>query len=287
MQSYTTLIEPEALAALLRQAPGQVLVCDCSFNLADHEAGANAYAAGHIPGAAYLHLETVLSGPKSGSNGRHPLPAPGALAAEMAALGTTAATQIVAYDAGDSMFAARLWWLMRWLGHAKVAVLNGGLAAWRQAGLPLESAPPPARPQGDFVAASPLVKTFDYAALRAGLGMPGRMIVDARAPDRFRGENETLDAQGGHIPGARNRFFKDNLEADGRFKPTERLRAEFSAVLDGMAPEAVVNQCGSGVTACHNLLAMEIAGLSGAALYPGSWSEWSAQPDAQIATGAA
>jgi thiosulfate/3-mercaptopyruvate sulfurtransferase len=202
-------------------------------------------------------------------------------AAFMASIGASANSQIVAYDAGNAMFAARLWWLMRWLGHENAAVLDGGLAAWREAGHPLETTPPPARP-GSFKAQAPLAATVDYAGLRHA---PNRLVIDARAPDRFRGENETLDPAGGHIPGAKNHFFKDNLAPDGRFKPPAALRAAYTDILAGRPAAEVVQSCGSGVTACHNLLAMEIAGLPGAALYPGSWSEWSAQPDTVIERG--
>jgi thiosulfate/3-mercaptopyruvate sulfurtransferase len=222
-----------------------------------------------------------MSGPKTGRNGRHPLPNRDDLAAYMGAIGASAESQIVAYDAGNAMFAARLWWLMRWLGHENIAVLDGGLAAWRDTGHPLETNPPPVR-QGSFKAKAPLVSTMDYAALRHAAG---RLVIDARAPDRFRGENETLDATGGHIPGARNRFFKDNLTLDGRFKTQAALRAAYTEILAGRPVDEVVLSCGSGVTACHNLLAMEIAGLQGAALYPGSWSEWSVQPDTLIEKG--
>ena len=284
MTVYATLIQPAELARLLREKPEAVVVCDCSFDLADHGAGRRAYEAGHVPGAAYLHLEEVLSGAKTGRNGRHPLPDRDALAAHMAALGVSDATQVVAIDAADGMYAARLWFLMRWLGHAAVAVLDGGLAAWRAAGQAIDVAPPRARPGGDLVARPSLVRTVDYDAVAAGAS-GDRLILDARAPDRFRGENETLDPIGGHIPGARNRFFRDNLTRDGRFKAPDVLRAEFAAVLRGRPANETVAQCGSGVTACHNLLAMEVAGLHGAALYPGSWSEWVAQPGAPVARG--
>ncbi len=287
MTDYETLIQPEALAHLLRDEPDAVVLCDCSFDLADHGAGRRAYEAGHIDGAVYMPLEDVLSGAKTGRNGRHPLPDREALAAHMATLGVSGTTQVVAYDAADGMYAARLWFLMRWLGHAAVAVLDGGLAGWRAAGRPVEASPPRARPRGDLVARSSLVPTVDYDAVKAVGASGERLIVDARAPDRFRGENETLDPIGGHIPGARNRFFRDNLTRNGRFKAPEVLRAEFTALFGDRPATETVAQCGSGVTACHNLLAMEVAGLHGAALYPGSWSEWSAQPGAPVARGEA
>ena len=286
MREFATLVQPEELAGLLRDAPEALVLCDCSFDLADHGAGQRAYEAGHIAGAVYLPLEDVLSGVKTGRNGRHPLPEREALAAHMAALGVSQATQVVAYDAANGMFAARLWFLMRWLGHAAVAVLDGGLAGWRAAGQGVETLVPRPRLRGDCVVRPSLVPTMDYDAARAASEAAEHLIVDARAPDRFRGENETLDPVGGHIPGARNRFFRDNLEGN-RFKAPDVLRAEFAALLGDLPPTAVIAQCGSGVTACHNLLAMEVAGLHGAALYPGSWSEWSAQPNAPIARGAA
>jgi thiosulfate/3-mercaptopyruvate sulfurtransferase len=281
MTPYTTLIQPDELAALLAAEPAGVVIGDCRSDLANHAAGLAAYQEGHIPGAAHMDLETVLSGPKTGLNGRHPLPARAALAGFLAACGADDDSQIVAYDAGDSMFAARLWWLVRWLGHKRVAVLDGGLAAWTRAGHAIEATPPAARAAGHFTARPALTATVDYPTLRAE---PGRLVLDARAPDRFRGENETLDRAAGHIPGARNHFFRTNLAPDGRFKPAAVLRADYLAALQGQAPEAAVVSCGSGVTACHNLLAMRIAGLGEAVLYPGSWSEWSAQPDAPVAT---
>ena len=193
---------------------------------------------------------------------------------------------IVVYDQAGGMYAARAWWMLRWLGHAAVQVLDGGIAAWQAAGGALDSGPAaPRAAQPGFALRESLEATLDHASLRAGLGTPGRLIVDARAPDRFRGENETLDPVGGHIPGAVNRLFRLNLAADGRFKPADTLRSEWLALMAGHAPEALVMQCGSGVTACHNLLALHLAGLAGARLYPGSWSEWCAQPGAPIATG--
>ncbi|WP_316150907.1 sulfurtransferase [Cupriavidus sp. BIC8F] len=281
------LISVTALQSLLA-TPGGCVVIDCSFDLADPAAGREAYRTGHLPGAFYLHLDNELSGPKTGSNGRHPLPDADGLAARLQALGVDDDTPVVAYDAQGGMFAARLWWLLRWLGHDAVAVLDGCKDAWVKAGLPLEhdAAQEPEFP-GKFQRRKSLVPTVDAAALVDNLERASLLVVDARAPDRFRGENETLDPVGGHIPGAANRFFKDNLGTDGRFKPAETLRAEFGAVLGARAPAQAVMQCGSGVTACHNLLALEAAGLGGAALYPGSWSEWCADPARPVATGAA
>jgi thiosulfate/3-mercaptopyruvate sulfurtransferase len=267
---YTTLISAANLAERLTAAPGSVFVIDCRFDLADTEAGEKAYAAAHLPGAQYLHLDRDLSSPKT--------------AAMLAARGLKQGQQVVAYDAQGGMYAARAWWLLRWLGHDAVALLDGGLQAWQAAGHPLTQEVAPHSP-GNFKAGAPLAVTFDVQAVERNLSTHERVVIDARAADRYRGENETLDRVGGHIPGALNRFFKDNLTADGRFKPAHSLREEFQALLPGIAPDHVVLQCGSGVTACVNALAMEVAGLHGAALYAGSWSEWTSNPGRPVATG--
>lgn len=283
--TYDTLISANQLASALLDANAPT-VLDCSFDLADLAAGQYAYAVGHVPGAAYVHLESTLSGYKSGRNGRHPLPTPQAFAMSMAALGVSNNTPVVAYDNAGGMYAARAWWMLRWVGHSEVAVLDGGLAAWKAAGHPLSSEASASRPRGDFAVRPSLVQTVDYETVKRNLDTQERLLLDARAPDRFRGENEAIDLVGGHIPGARNRLFRDNLAADGLFKNATRLRQEFDAITSSRPAAALIAQCGSGVTACHNLLAMEVAGLRGAALYPGSWSEWCTQPDAPIATGA-
>ncbi|KVN90973.1 3-mercaptopyruvate sulfurtransferase [Burkholderia ubonensis] len=281
---YTTLISAANLAERLAAAPASVALFDCRFDLADTGAGETAYAAGHIPGAQYLHLDRDLSGRKTGTNGRHPLPTRDALVATLVDRGLKQGQQVVAYDAQGGSYAARLWWLLRWLGHDSVAVLDGGLQAWQAAGQPLTTETQhPSR--GDFRAQAPLESTVDAQAVLANLTSHARVVIDARAADRYRGENETIDPVGGHIPGARNRFFRDNLAADGRFKTGHELRETFSALLAGTEPNLAILQCGSGVTACHNALAMEIAGLHGASLYPGSWSEWCADPSRPIATG--
>jgi thiosulfate/3-mercaptopyruvate sulfurtransferase len=283
---YTTLISAANLAERLAAAPGSVLVFDCRFDLAAPEAGAAAYAAGHVPGAHYLHLDRDLSGAATGKNGRHPLPDRAALVAKLAGFGLNEGQQVVAYDAAGGVYAARLWWLLRWLGHDSAALLDGGLAAWEAAGRPLETAVPP-RSAGNFKAGKPLAVTVDVQAVERNLTTRDHVVIDARAADRYRGENETIDPVGGHIPGALNRFFKDNLTDDGRFRTAHELRDAFGALLGKTPPDRVVLQCGSGVTACHNALAMEIAGLHGAALYGGSWSEWCADPSRPVATGAA
>ncbi|MFX1737750.1 sulfurtransferase [Paraburkholderia sp. A1RI_3L] len=281
---YTTLISAANLKERLDAAPGSVLIFDCRFDLADPASGEAAYAAGHLPGARYLHLDRDLSGSKSGSNGRHPLPDRAKLVDTLAAHGLNEGQQVVAYDAQGGAFAARLWWLLRWLGHDSVALLDGGLQAWQAAGLALTSDAPPAS-RGTFKASAPLQSTVDAQALLRNLTQREQLVIDARSPDRYRGENETIDPVGGHIPGALNRFFKDNLGADGRFKSAHALREDFAALLAGTAPDHVVLQCGSGVTACHNALAMEVAGLHGATLYPGSWSEWCTDASRPVATG--
>jgi thiosulfate/3-mercaptopyruvate sulfurtransferase len=284
---FDTLISAPNLSRLLSRQAAPVLV-DCRFDLMDPQAGQRAYRQAHIPGAHYLHLEDDLSGAVTGHNGRHPLPERDAFAARMAALGVDDDTQIVAYDGAGGMYAARLWWLMRWIGHRDVAVLDGGLDAWTAAGGPMTDAPTPApaRP-GHLRVREALVRTVSHQDVRDNLATRERLVVDARAPDRFRGENETIDRVGGHIPNARNRFFRDNLTALGYFRTPDDLRAAYATLLDGYRPDQTISQCGSGVTACHNLLAMEIAGLPGAALYPGSWSEWCVQRGAPIATGTA
>ncbi|VXB80967.1 putative 3-mercaptopyruvate sulfurtransferase [Burkholderia sp. 8Y] len=282
---YTTLISAANLAERLADAPGSVLVFDCRFDLAAPEAGETAYAAGHIPGAHYLHLDRDLSGAKTGTNGRHPLPERAALVARLASFGLNEGQQVVAYDAQGGMYAARLWWLLRWLGHDSVALLDGGLQAWETAGKPLDTAVPPTT-QGTFKAGQPLQVTVDARAIERSIGTRDHLLIDARAADRYRGENETIDPVGGHIPGALNHFFKNNLTQEGRFKTAHELREAFGSLIGETPTDRVVLQCGSGVTACHNALAMEIAGLHGAALYPGSWSEWSADPGRPVATGA-
>ena len=273
---YRTLIDADALAGLL--AHGDVALFDCRFDLADPDAGARLFAQEHIPGAAHLDLERDLSAPPSAEGGRHPLPERGAFAERLRALGVRAGDQVVVYDDAGGAQAARAWWMLRWLGHEAVALLDGGLGAWRAQEYALEEGSARGRPAGDIVAGKPLAGTIDTARILASLGSGELLVIDARTAARFAGEPHPLDARSGHIPGARNRFYGDNLAADGRFKPADALRAEFAAVLQDTPPEHAALQCGSGVTACHDLLAMEIAGLPGALLYPGSWSAWTADP---------
>ena len=257
-------------------------VFDCRHDLKNTGYGRQAYARGHIPGALFLHLDDDLSGVKTGSNGRHPLPEVAAFARRMSDCGVGDDVQVVAYDNEGGIFASRLWWMLRWLGHERVAVLDGGLAGWKRGKRVLEEAAPVVAPR-EFVA-RPRDLSVSTAQVLADLNAPSMLILDARSPERFRGENETLDPVGGHIPGAVNRFYFDNLDDAGcYFKPAGELRAEFDAILGGRPASAVVQQCGSGVTACHNLLAMELAGLPGSRLYPGSWSEWCADPSRPVA----
>ncbi len=276
----TTLISAHELNSL-----HDAFIIDCSFDLADATASEAAYAQGHLPGAAYLHLDRDLSGEKQGtppSNGRHPLPNARKLIDHLASIGIKSHQQIVAYDRTSGMYAARLWWLLRWLGHAEVAVLDGGLQAWQAAGFALSTEVPRYTP-GNFEAAASLESFVQKADALANVQTRKKLVIDARAPERFRGEQETIDPVAGHIPGAVNRFFKDNLQADGRFKTAAQLREEFASLIAKAGSDLhnydesdVIAQCGSGVTACHHLLAMRHAGLAGAQLYPGSWSEWCA-----------
>ncbi|MES2717287.1 MAG: sulfurtransferase [Pseudomonadota bacterium] len=279
------LISAPALRAAMASGE-RLLVCDCRFDLADTGRGEADHLAGHIPGAVYLHLDRDLSAAKDGRNGRHPLPERAGFARRLGALGCADGLRVVAYDSSGGMYAARLWWMLRWLGHEQVQVLDGGMVAWDAAGGALQAGPVAPRTPATLTLRPPLVPLLDFDALLAGLGRPDRLVVDARAPDRFRGENETLDPVGGHIPGAANRFFRDNLAPDGCFKPAEQLRQEWQALLGTRQSAELVQQCGSGVTACHNLLALAVAGLDGSALYAGSWSEWCSRDNAPVALGA-
>jgi thiosulfate/3-mercaptopyruvate sulfurtransferase len=283
---YTTLIEAAALAAHVNDSSW--IVVDCRHDLMNHAAGREAYAAGHIPGAVFADVETELSGARHDAGGafrgRHPLPDKDAFIEQLRAWGVNDSSQVVAYDAHGGMFAARLWWMLRWVGHEAAAVLDGGLPAWQAIGQPVTGDASAPRARGNVTLRDSLVSTVDAGQVLQNIEHGGRTVVDARAPDRFRGENETIDPVGGHIPGAKNRFFKDNLQADGRFKAAPQLKSELGVAVSD--PATAIMQCGSGVTACHNLLALEVAGMPGAALYPGSWSEWCADPQRAVATGA-
>jgi len=279
------LVSVAELAAHIAEPTWRIF--DCRHDLRQVDYGMEAYAKGHLPGAQFLHLDRDLSGKTTGRNGRHPLPDPQAFAAKMSACGVDADTQVVAYDNEGGVFAARLWWLLRWLGHRRVAVLDGGLAAWNSAQLPLEQSMPVVHAK-QFVMQPGTTDQVPVDAdfVLAHLGTQDMLLLDARNAARFRGENETLDPVGGHIPGAINRFYAKNLaDGSGLFKSAGDLRREFDELLAVREPRNVVQQCGSGVTACHNLLAMEVAGLSGSRLYPGSWSEWCSDPARPVAKG--
>lgn len=283
--NWTTLVSPRDLADAL--GARSLRVVDARFVLAgaDPDAGERAWRQSHVPGAGYVHLDRDLSDlRKPASEGRHPLPEAAAFRAVVERLGISPTDQVVVYDAGDgAMAAARFWWLLKLLGHRRVAVLDGGFAAWTALGLPVTAeVEQPARSDypGDFDRGM----IADTSEVERRLPAGDAVLLDARAAERFRGEVEPLDRAAGHVPGARNRPFSQNL-SEGRFRAPEALRAEFLALLDGAAPERVLLSCGSGVTACHNLLAMEHAGLHGARIYAPSWSGWASDPSRPVATG--
>lgn len=281
--SYTTLIDAATLHAHLTD-PNWVVV-DCRFNMAATEAGRQAYRDSHIPGARYAHLDEDLSSPITPATGRHPLPDPVLLARKLGDWGIGNDTQVVAYDdTGGMLAAARLWWLSRWLGHTACAVLDGGLPAWQRAGLPLTAALPTV--QATLFKAR-LDDRLWLSAAQVLARSPEELLLDARGAARYQGEMEPIDPVAGHIPGAVNLPTEGNLTPDGYFLPEAELRARFTAVLGERSPANLVHTCGSGITACHNLLAMEAVGLSGSRLYAGSWSEWIRDPSRPIATGAA
>ena len=279
--AFTTLISADELAAIIDRC----VVVDCRHDLMDPQAGIDGYNAAHIPNALFLSQDHDLAGNKTGKNGRHPLPDRDALAARLRAIGLSTGQQLVVYDAQGGMYGGRLWWLARWLGHAPVAVLDGGIGAWQRANFPVTTQITKLAP-GNFSAAAPLLGSVSAQQLIDDLSVHRYQVIDARAGERYRGEVEPMDRVAGHIPGALNRPFAMNLRADGLFKPAPVLRAEFETLLAGRPADKVVQQCGSGVTACHNLLAMEHAGLGTSLLYPGSWSEWSSDEARPVATGA-
>ena len=282
MSGWTTLVQPETLSIALGRS--DLAVVDCRFSLANPGAGESAYLLGHIPGAVYAQLDRDLSDHAKHGEGRHPWPEAATFTAKLGRWGITPQHQVVVYDDGDGAIAARLWFLLRALGHQKVAVLDGGWSRWTALGLKVDSsvpAPSSQRYQGSF----DRDRLLDADQVKSRLAQ-GDLLVDARAADRFRGENEMIDRVGGHVPGARNRPYADNL-VEGRMRPPVELAAEFRALTHGYAPEDVIMMCGSGVTACHHLLAMERAGLPGAKLFTGSWSGWISDPSRPIATGPA
>jgi len=281
---FTTLMDAETLRTV--PASTDLLIVDCRFDLADPSAGERAYAQGHVPGALYAHLDRDLSGPVTPATGRHPLPDPVAFAEILSGWGIAPATQVVAYDASGGMIAARLWWMLRWLGHGRVAVLDGGLAAWRAAGGTLDRSTA-RRSRTRFVAEPRTGAAVSTAELAELLDAGGCVLVDARSAERFEGHNEPIDPVAGHVPGSVNFACQANLSADGRFLGRDALRAAWSGLLCGRPSGRMVSMCGSGVTACHNLLALEHAGLGEGRLYPGSWSEWIRDPSRPVAKGPA
>lgn len=275
------LIDPTAAATAIAAGARAV---DCRFDLGDPGAGQLRYLEGHLPGAVYAHLDRHLSDLSKTGRGRHPLPDAADFARHLSRWGIASDTLVIAYDQTQSAFASRLWWMLRAAGHREVVVLDGGFDAWCHAGLPVEAEPALPAPVQRQVTFDPalVAGADDVERLRQDAA---RLLLDARPGPRFRGEIEPLDPVAGHVPGAVNRPLADNLETDGRFKSSAALQAEFASLLGARDPSAVVSMCGSGVTACHNLLALAAAGLDGARLYPGSWSEWCARPGAAIATG--
>lgn len=268
---FTTLVPTRELARRLDDPNWRVF--DCRHDLGNPGLGAQQYAKVHIPGALFAHLDHDLSAPRNGTNGRHPLPDPARFAAWLGERGVRPADQIVAYDANNGTMASRFWWMLRWLGHEAVAVLDGGFAKWAE-----ESGPVTTEvrsfPACRYEFALRADMAVDVSFLEDRFASPDIRLVDARAPARFRGEQEPIDPVAGRIPGSTNRFCAENLTAEGQFKSAELLRREFGALLGDRAPEEIVHYCGSGVAACHNKLAMEVAGFTGSRVYAGSWSEW-------------
>jgi thiosulfate/3-mercaptopyruvate sulfurtransferase len=296
--STTTLITPRQLAARIEER--DLAVIDCRFDLARPQWGREAYASERIPHAQYAHLDHDLSGKVGPTTGRHPLPVLDEISARLGQWGIDHQVQVIAYDQGPGAYAARLWWLLRWLGHTRVAVLDGGMAAWQEEKLPLDTTPPvdtgadpraqaPRERQARRFEPRPdpemVVTTAELEEIVGGgqLATADLVLIDARSADRFAGRNETIDPVAGHIPGARNHPFTDDVDAAGRFLDRGTLRERFAKTLEGVPPDAAICMCGSGVTACHNLLAMEVAGLKGARLYAGSWSEWIRDPKHPVA----
>jgi thiosulfate/3-mercaptopyruvate sulfurtransferase len=294
---YTTLVSVEELKAL--QAGGaRLMVFDCSFDLMNPAAGEEQYRKAHIPGAVYAHLDNALSDkgtvdpdgthhphPDAASGGRHPLPGREKFAMWLSSVGFANDMQAVVYDRNGNNYCGRLWWMLKWMGHEAVAVLDGGLQAWQAAGGAVTDREEPSHFQSNFEIGQPLRSLATSDMVMAGLGSKKQTVIDARATPRYKGEVEPMDPVAGHIPGALNRPFSQNLGPDGRFKPAAQLKAEFEQLLGGRDPQTVVHHCGSGVSALPNVLAMEIAGLGRTALYAGSWSEWCRDPSRPVEKG--
>lgn len=287
MTKYTTLITAEQLARL-RDSGTPHMVFDCTFDLMNPWSGEEQYRKAHIPGAVYANLDTALSDKSGGdtpSGGRHPLPQRSDFAVWLSSVGFSNEMQAVVYDRNGANYCGRLWWMLKWAGHDAVAVLDGGLQAWQAAGGEVTDREETSRFQSHFALGEERARLSTVKDVEAGLGKPGQTVIDARAAPRFRGEVEPLDPVAGHIPGALNRPFQENIGPDGRFKPAAQLRQEFEALLAGRDPSTVVHHCGSGVSAVPNVLAMEIAGLGTPALFAGSWSEWCGDPKRPVAKG--
>ncbi len=279
--TYDTLISPAALMPHLGDDNWRVI--DCRFSLANPESGRLDYRIEHIPGALYAHLDDDLSSPIHAGTGRHPLPARESLREKFSTWGIDSTTQVVVYDTSNGTMAARLWWLLRWMGHAAVALLDGGMARWKREENPLSNELPMIKPR-QFAAGTPLEQLVSSEELLARLDSQKHLLIDVRAPERFSGEVEPLDRVAGHIPGAVNLPLQNNLDADGSFLPVERLKRVYQTTLAGRPTSNVSVMCGSGVTACHTLLALRVAGLGGASLYAGSWSEWITDPARPVVT---
>jgi len=277
--ALSTLIDTETLSAHTSDPTWRTI--DCRFRLDDEAWGLKEYHDAHIPGAAYAHLNADLSGPTTGRNGRHPLPDPATLSRTLGRLGVTRGVQVVAYDQDSGMYASRLWWLLRWLGHTDVALLDGGFAKWRAEARATTSGDEPARPR-EFSGSPRMDMVADVDEVARLVGRPGSLLLDARAPERYRGDLEPIDRVPGHIPGAVNYHFLRNLDEHGTFRSAASLRQDLGQALGQTPADHVVCYCGSGVTACQNLVALEHAGLHGARLYVGSWSEWSNDPSRPI-----
>jgi len=279
--THSTLVETAELAPHLGDP--RLVIVDVRHDLADSAFGEAAYAKSHIPGAVFAHVDRDLSAPRSPHSGRHPLPTPEAAAKLFGRLGIGATKQVVAYDQGNGVYASRLWWMLRWLGHDSVAVLDGGFAKWMREGRPVSTDVPHVAP-AKFVATN-VLPTVNATGIAASLPRHGLLLLDARTAERYRGDAEPIDHVAGHIPGALNRPYTRNIHDDGTFRSPRELRSEFEGMLHGRAPDDLVHYCGSGVTACHNLLAMTIAGYPLTRLYPGSWSEWITDRRRPIAKG--
>jgi thiosulfate/3-mercaptopyruvate sulfurtransferase len=280
---FETLLQTDTLAAHLDDPAWAVF--DCRFVLADPAAGPKRYVEGHIPGSRHLHLDKDLASPVSLDTGRHPLPDPARLAELLGRMGIDDDIQVVAYDDAGGAYAARLWWLLRWLGHRQAAVLDGGSQRWLQEGRPVTTELPQREPRKFTVQLQTGMWVTTAEVLELVNGRKRGQLMDARGASRYRGEEEPIDPVAGHVPGAINLPFSENLAADGRFKEPAVLAGRFEQALAGLSPAQAISMCGSGVTACHNLLAMETAGLTGARLYAGSWSEWIRDASRPVARG--